>query len=780
MPRFISKSFLQFRVRPGFLWLGLAALIVTAAAAATPSADDRVQNNAHAIFKTFSNGQPPPHRTADDCERDVALIEKLLLLGDLRGVERLARILQNYPLSEHQWERVLEASFHDLGLWNTSLPRWKLDLLARAKAAGVRQTHLLDGLFTRVPVTFSFDPNNEKFRTLHISGNWDDSNALANLNGWKSRELILKNGRWTLTLPLQPTRRPRIYHAVVRTGPWPEGKAVGEAAFSVEGPRIVDIRRLPRSPIGPAAAATAPRDPAFGLTVLGIDGATWQVILPFVQRGFLPNFARLLKEGSTAELVSSPSADGHYDSTPNIYGAMTGKLAFRHGIHKDYLGINTVRRSSPLWMMASDSGLRAAALSMWSSFPPDQIVGAMVTEAFYALNVKRQTNVHDLVMTPEVLAFSAVFGVTPERIRRATELLDWLDGAVDTTHPPALARELAAVLPPTSLLPASGLKGLTELFDRQIILSIEHLARSDRFDLLCAYLGNIDNASHSDWNSFEPPGSAQSQVALTGADDLLKAYSSVDDYLGRLMRHSKRLIVFSDHGMGSPRKETIWVQFNASKLFAAFGTRHPGMLDIAFDVVKLKNEWDLWITQPSDENFSDDLVAYMKTAVYVPGREPVFTNVSRSVSRKGSRIRFDLRPPGGSLREGVLIGGRQIRMEELLDLDPVHGKHMGNGMLALWGNDVKPGRLPDDIVILDVAPTALYLLGLPLASDMDGELIRPAIDASYLAANPPRYTRSYGRGGFGWLRLWRAVHWIELAQRVFTGMTRGLKPAPRG
>lgn len=104
---------------------------------------------------------------------------------------------------------------------------------------------------------------------------------------------------------------------------------------------------------------------------------------------------------------------------------------------------------------------------------------------------------------------------------------------------------------------------------------------------------------------------------------------------------------------------------------------------------------------------------------------------------------------------------------------------MGNGMLALWGNDIKPGRLPDNIVILDVAPTALYLLGLPLASDMDGELIRPAIDASYLAANPPRYTHSYGRGGFGWLRLWRAVHWIELAQRAFTGITRDLKQAPR-
>jgi len=42
------------------------------------------------------------------------------------------------------------------------------------------------------------------------------------------------------------------------------------------------------------------------------------------------------------------------------------------------------------------------------------------------------------------------------------------------------------------------------------------------------------------------------------------------------------------------------------------------------------------------------------------------------------------------------------------------------------------------ITIYDIAPTVLYLLGIPVPDDMDGSVLREAIDERYLSQNPVR------------------------------------------
>jgi hypothetical protein len=45
---------------------------------------------------------------------------------------------------------------------------------------------------------------------------------------------------------------------------------------------------------------------------------------------------------------------------------------------------------------------------------------------------------------------------------------------------------------------------------------------------------------------------------------------------------------------------------------------------------------------------------------------------------------------------------------------------------------------------VDIAPTVLYLVGAPAALDMEGVVLVDLLDASWRAAHPVRYVRTYG------------------------------------
>ncbi len=75
------------------------------------------------------------------------------------------------------------------------------------------------------------------------------------------------------------------------------------------------------------------------------------------------------------------------------------------------------------------------------------------------------------------------------------------------------------------------------------------------------------------------------------------------------------------------------------------------------------------------------------------------------------------------------------------------GHHRPEGILALLGPGIAPGRTIDGAGLLDVLPTLLYLLDLPIASDLEGKVLIDAIAPALLRARPPRTIDSYGDSG---------------------------------
>lgn len=72
-----------------------------------------------------------------------------------------------------------------------------------------------------------------------------------------------------------------------------------------------------------------------------------------------------------------------------------------------------------------------------------------------------------------------------------------------------------------------------------------------------------------------------------------------------------------------------------------------------------------------------------------------------------------------------------------------------DGVIILSGRPFKPGYRIPRASVLDITPTLLAAMGLPVASDMDGRALRKAFTVEFLARHPVRYVHTYEEGPRG-------------------------------
>ena len=112
------------------------------------------------------------------------------------------------------------------------------------------------------------------------------------------------------------------------------------------------------------------------LFILGLDGATFDLIKPWAREGKLPNLARLLEEGSHAVLHSTMPPV----SPPAWASFATGKNPGRHGIlaftrvdpttYEVAFENSRSVRGKTFWRIASEAGKRVGAVNIPMTFPP--------------------------------------------------------------------------------------------------------------------------------------------------------------------------------------------------------------------------------------------------------------------------------------------------------------------------------------------------------------------------------------------------------------------------
>ena len=119
--------------------------------------------------------------------------------------------------------------------------------------------------------------------------------------------------------------------------------------------------------------------------IVGLDGATLDLIRPWAKDGYLPTFSRLMKARAWGPLESViPPLTG-----PAWISFMTGKNPGKHGIFdfirrgkSDYYGVPinaSLRDGDTLWRVLSDAGKRVVVHGVPATYPPEPVNGLMVT-----------------------------------------------------------------------------------------------------------------------------------------------------------------------------------------------------------------------------------------------------------------------------------------------------------------------------------------------------------------------------------------------------------------
>jgi arylsulfatase A-like enzyme len=70
------------------------------------------------------------------------------------------------------------------------------------------------------------------------------------------------------------------------------------------------------------------------------------------------------------------------------------------------------------------------------------------------------------------------------------------------------------------------------------------------------------------------------------------------------------------------------------------------------------------------------------------------------------------------------------------------GDHRSDGILFIEGPGIRKGVHLSSAEMVDIAPTLLHILGIPIPGDMDGKVLKEAFDETYLRENPIQFDES--------------------------------------
>ncbi len=450
--------------------------------------------------------------------------------------------------------------------------------------------------------------------------------------------------------------------------------------------------------------------------LIGIDGATWRVLDPYLDAGDLPTLAALRAGGAWGSVLSTVPA-----ITPPAWATvMTGVSPAAHGI-LDFLRYDPASgryslvstadlRVPTVWELLSDAGVEVGVLNLPLTYPPLPVRGFMVSG----------------FLTPSLRAPFAFPATLAEEMRRAFPgyRIAAATAAADPQHLLAEAAEEFTVR-------AAAAKWLCGRFAPQV---------------LCVEFQSLDVLQHRIWDTLTAP-----PAALRGA--VRRCLRRLDEAVGALLALAPdaTVIVLSDHGFTRASGRIFvnrllhqrgWLvpRLARRSLLGRIRRRLGRRRDLTaeFHRAGLPLVWEAthaYLAHGAECGF---------LYVNVAGRDQHgcvdsgrFEDVRARVADELRRVEEDGVPlftrvaPGAEVfpgatgpdlallpREGWQVSphplpGPQIRRE--------HGRgvHAAEGIIVLAGSPVQPGPIVD-ARLHDVAPTILLLAGLSIPSWMEG------------------------------------------------------------
>jgi tetratricopeptide (TPR) repeat protein len=300
-------------------------------------------------------------------------------------------------------------------------------------------------------------------------------------------------------------------------------------------------------------AACHPSAPASRKVLfVGLDGADWQLLDPYMAAGAMPNLAALVREGRTAALTTI-----HPPLSPLVWTTMmTGVGPLEHGI-LDFTQYDPAtralepitrdeRRVPAIWSIASARDRSVAVFGLWATWPAEPVEGLLVSDRFLSFTSREPTLAPHLVHPPESEGWALrLRGYTDGEVGAPAlrEYLPWLsDEAATATrgdpepyaHPPSALRKILVE---------------TRTYHR---LASEWI-HDHRPDLAVVYFQGTDTLGHV-FAPYAPPRQPQvTEEEFAKYSQVPKKYfQEIDRMLGDYRKLAREegavLVVASDHG----------------------------------------------------------------------------------------------------------------------------------------------------------------------------------------------------------------------------------------
>ena len=463
------------------------------------------------------------------------------------------------------------------------------------------------------------------------------------------------------------------------------------------------------------------------VVLLGVDGGSWNVIRELWSRGQLPHLKDLAERGVSAQLQPIAHA------SPVIWTSIaTGVEPSRHGIRgftvrTDYgeAPVSSVDRRVPaLWNMVSSSQLRVALLGWWASWPAEAVNGIVVSDRFF-----RESK--------------------------------------DRFYPPDLDPRLLTESSP----PDEGAVTVEDVVTRgdRLLASIGQRLASEDFDLIMLYLRSVDIESHHHWKYFRSQGfesEVDEQSLQRFGNRIPDAYAQVDATLGALVANASsdtNFFVISDHGFQAAKGERYRIQLHLDRVLEHLGilVRDQEQINPDRSLARTWNSPPFTRTKlirfhpferPGNEEWPDDpdgtrrsLQAALEKVTYEDGSPAFrFRDLKASERSRGGDMLVIVRYQGVSPK--LYLDGQPIP-GAIGQIEKISGTHSKSteGIFIAAGPDIDSSFELDKIHSLDITPTLLYALGLPVAADFDGHARTELFQAQFRERFPLRTIPSWGQ-----------------------------------
>lgn len=462
------------------------------------------------------------------------------------------------------------------------------------------------------------------------------------------------------------------------------------------------------------------------VVVIGLDGATWDLLQPWIDKGDLPVLDRMQREGAWGQMQSSVPYLSPPAWTTAVTGVNPGKHAifdFQRRIPGQAVIVNETaksRRAQPIWNMLRSSRKRVLIMNIPMTDPPDEVNGIFVAGFPHFDEVG--------------------FAYPPDY---AAKLGDYELDHMEIKLPPGQEDSLLASY------------RRQQAQRRRIVLD---WLKNEPFDLLWAVFTASDRIQHTFWMFGDPQNpnydAARAERYGRAIHDLWVEQDRILGEILQALRESDTLLLLSDHGFGPLRYDLQVPQLmrepgsrlterEASSVYAIT----PGDAARLY-VARLGRDPVAPYAPEEARRVRDKLAGALREA-----RDPATgARVLETVWTNEEVFHGTYAEKGPDLvalpREGYFVTFGENAPPQSSSVVPhgalLSGWHRMNGIYALRGPAVAPGERDGEASrlysLLDVVPSVLYLLGESIPEGLDGRLMREVLDPQRLERDPPRAT----------------------------------------